>query len=73
MEYSFKVNAKNSKVSSSLRGVISSCHDGILFTFRAKYSDGSRFQGNVTFSSIDELTDYLVDDCGCDSLSFNKI
>lgn len=69
-----KVIAKNSKVRSTLNGIISAyAGGGIQFTFRIDFYGGSRSQGNLIFSDLSELTDYLLDDCGYDSLTFRKI
>ena len=69
-----KVIAKNSKVRSTLHGAITAyAGGGIVFTFRIDFYGGSRSQGNLIFSGISELTDYLLEDCGYDSLTFKNI
>lgn len=69
-----KVIAKNSEVRSTLHGVFTSnAGGGIQFIFRIDYYGGSRSQGNLIFSGISELTEYLLDDCGYDTLTFSKI
>ena len=68
-----EVIAKNSKVRSNLRGVIITFHGGIRFTFRVDIYGGSRSQGSLLFSDLADLIDYLLDDCGYDTLTFNKI
>ena len=68
-----EVIAKNSKVCSSLHGVFTPLRDGIIFSFRVVFYSGSRYQGSFMFSDISDLTDYLFDDCGFDSLTLKKI
>ena len=68
-----KVIAKNSKFGSSLNGVVTRSRDGIKFCFRAVFYDESRYEGNLYYDSLSELIDYLVDECGCDILTFKKI
>ena len=66
-----KVIAKKSKVRSTLHGTLTDYSGGrIVFTFRIYFYGGSRSQGNLIFSGISELTEYLLDDCGYDSLFF---
>ena len=68
-----KVIAKNSKVRSTLHGVLTAnAGGGIMFTFRIEFYGGLRAQGNLIFSSISDLTDYLLDDCGYDLLTYKK-
>lgn len=68
-----EVIAENSQVRSTLHGIFTPFRDGIIFTFRVVFYGGSRSQGNLTFSDISDLTDYLLDDCGYDSITFKKL
>lgn len=68
-----EVIAKNSKVRSTLHGVITPLRDGIKFTFLIVYYDGARFQDNLIFCDISDLTDFLLDDCGFNTITFKKI
>jgi len=68
-----EVIANNSQVRSTLHGVFTPFRDRIMFTFCVVFYGGSRSQGYLDFSSISELTDYLLDYCGFDSLTFRKI
>lgn len=73
MKYNIIVKAKNSKVRSSLLGVFFPYHDSIMFTYHVEFHGGSRSDGNMIFSDIYHLVDYLMDDCGCDFLYFKKL
>lgn len=68
-----EVIAENSKDRSTLHGIFSPFRDGIMFTFRVVIYGGSRTQGNLSFSDISDLTDYLLDDCGYESITFKKL
>ena len=68
-----KVIAKNSKLRSTLHGVLTAnAGGGIMFTFRIDFYGGSRSQGNLIFVDISDLTDYLLDDCGSDLVTYKK-
>ena len=67
-----EVIAKNSKVRSTLHGVFTPFSKGYKFTYYYSYG-GIRFHDILTFSCISDLTDYLLDYCGYDLLTFKKI
>lgn len=68
-----KVIAKNSEVLSTLHGVFTEkAGGGIIFSYGFSYC-GHCFHDEMTFCCITELTDYLFEVCGYDSVTFKKL
>lgn len=68
-----EINALNNSVCCAIHCVCTSFHGNLLCTFHIKYYDGVSVRFTKVFSSYDDLINYLVDDCGCDIVTFIKI
>ena len=65
-----EIIANSSEVRSTLHGITSVCRDGIKLTFSVLFLVGKRYDGEITFSGLSDLVDYLLHDCGFDSVTF---